>query len=79
MSTGTSTPRPNCKCHGEPTSWHKDPRYTLGGYWECAPKYRARSKRRYDALEGRGYLHHLLVNRRHQAARRRRMREAARG
>lgn len=76
--TGTSAP-PDCKCHGVPMSWHKDERYRADGYWECVPKHRARSKRRYDSLEHRAYLYNLLRNRRDQAKRRRRMREAARG
>jgi len=33
-----------CPCHEEPMFWHRDPRYTAGGRWECRIENRERSR-----------------------------------
>lgn len=44
------TDRPVCVCHGEPCYWNADKRKTKGGWWECAVRRRAMSRRRYAAV-----------------------------
>ncbi len=36
----------NCKCHGLPMLWQKDPRIPAEGYWECREKRRIYNQRR---------------------------------
>jgi hypothetical protein len=41
-----------CRCHGEPSSWHRDARRAAGGYWRCSVK-RREADARYDATAKR--------------------------
>lgn len=43
---------PRCRCHGEPSLWHRDVRKAAGGYWRCAVK-RRQADARYDLTEKR--------------------------
>lgn len=38
----------DCKCHGEPAYWRRDPRCRAGGWWQCAVAERARQIDLYD-------------------------------
>jgi hypothetical protein len=45
--------RPDCKCHGEPTRWRREPRRSSGGYWQCVVKARAFHSRYNRSEKGR--------------------------